>query len=76
MSSMPPRKGSPESFDDGDGFGGGFGGGGFGGGGDFGPPNLPGSWKPVSDDSGGSGARMFIQTGSRMNNLPDDEDPF
>src|SRR5687768_3403845 len=47
-----------------------------GGGGDFGPPNLPGSWKPVSDDSGGSGARMFIQTGSRMNNLPDDEDPF
>src|SRR5687767_4325729 len=47
-----------------------------GGGGDFGPPNLPGSWKPVSDNSGGSGARMFIQTGSRMNNLPDDEDPF
>jgi replicative DNA helicase len=47
-----------------------------GGGGDFGPPNLPGSWKPVSDNSGGGGARMFIQTGSKMNNLPDDEDPF
>src|SRR5687767_6267674 len=47
-----------------------------GGGGDFGPPNLPGSWKPVSDNSGGSGARMFIQTGSKMNSLPDEEDPF
>src|SRR6476646_1499009 len=43
----------------------------------FGPPNLPGSWKPVKDDSGGGGARMFIQTGSRMNSLPEDEDdPF
>ncbi len=42
----------------------------------FGGPNMPGSWKPVQDDSGG-GARMFIQTGSKMNNLPeDDEDPF
>src|SRR6478735_3127710 len=44
-----------------------------GGDGGFGAPNLPGSWKPVSDDSGGAGARMFIQTGSRMNNLPQDE---
>jgi replicative DNA helicase len=26
-------------------------------------------------DSGG-GARMFIQTGSKMNDLPDEEDPF
>jgi replicative DNA helicase len=43
----------------------------------FGPPNLPGSWKPVQDDSGSGGARMFIQTGSRMNSLPEDEDdPF
>jgi len=47
-------------------------------GGGFGGPQLPGSWKPVSDDSGGAGgARMFIQTGSKMNSLPeDDEDPF
>jgi replicative DNA helicase len=43
----------------------------------FGPPNLPGSWKPVSDNSGGGGSRLFIQTGSKMNNQPeDDEDPF
>jgi replicative DNA helicase len=48
------------------------------GGGGFGTPNLPGSWKPVSDDSGGAGSsRLFIQTGSKMNSLPeDDEDPF
>lgn len=49
-----------------------------GGGDNFGGPQLPGSWKPVSDDSGGAGgARMFIQTGSKMNSLPEDEeDPF
>jgi replicative DNA helicase len=42
----------------------------------FGPPNLPGSWKPVSDNGGG-GSRLFIQTGSKMNNQPEDEDdPF
>jgi replicative DNA helicase len=45
------------------------------GGNDFGGPAMPGSWKPVSDNDGG-GARMFIQTGSKMNDLPDDEDPF
>jgi replicative DNA helicase len=46
---------------------GGDGGGGF---------NLPSNFKPVSGlDSGGS-ARMFIQTGSKMNDLGDDEDPF
>jgi replicative DNA helicase len=41
-------------------------------------PGLPGSWKPVSDDSGSAGgSRLFIQTGSRMNNVSDDEDdPF
>jgi len=44
------------------------------GGGDFGP-GLPSNFKPVSDIQGG-GARMFIQTGSKMNDLPDDEDPF
>jgi replicative DNA helicase len=38
-------------------------------------PGLPGSWKPVAG-SEGPGARMFIQTGSKMNDLGDDEDPF
>jgi replicative DNA helicase len=37
--------------------------------------NLPSNFKPVSGNDG-SGARMFIQTGSKMNDLPDDEDPF
>jgi replicative DNA helicase len=45
------------------------------GGDNFGGPTFPGSWKPVSDVDGG-GARMFIQTGSKMNDLQDDEDPF
>lgn len=43
----------------------------------FGGPNMPGAWKPVQDGGGeGGGARMFIQTSSRMNDLQDDEDPF
>jgi replicative DNA helicase len=44
----------------------------------FGGPQLPGSWKPVSDsDGGGGGARMFIQTGSKMNQFNDEDDaPF
>jgi replicative DNA helicase len=41
----------------------------------FGGPTLPGSWKPVAG-ADGSGARMFIQTGSKMNDLQDEEDPF
>ncbi|HEU4471555.1 MAG TPA: replicative DNA helicase [Flavisolibacter sp.] len=45
------------------------------GGNDFGSFNLPSNFKPISDNDGG-GARMFIQTGSRMNDLHDDEDPF
>jgi len=36
---------------------------------------LPSNFKPVSGNDGG-GARMFIQTGSKMNDLPDDDDPF
>jgi replicative DNA helicase len=44
-------------------------------GGDFGP-GLPSNFKPVTGLDEGGGARMFIQTGSRMNDLPDDEDPF
>jgi replicative DNA helicase len=46
------------------------------GGDSFGGPAMPGSWKPVSDIESGGGARMFIQTGSKMNDLNDDEDPF
>lgn len=37
---------------------------------------LPSNFKPVSGNDGNGGARMFIQTGSRMNDLPDEEDPF
>jgi len=40
---------------------------------------LPqGSWKPVPDDTGGD-AKLFFQTGSKMNDLPfsdDEETPF
>ena len=46
-------------------------------GGDFGSIGLPpGSWKPVQNDEGG--AKLYIQAGSKMNDLPmDDEDsPF
>ena len=41
---------------------------------DFGLPNLPtgGSWKPVSDVDG---PKLYIQTGSKMNEFNDDEDP-
>ncbi|MBD0285182.1 MAG: replicative DNA helicase [Flavisolibacter sp.] len=45
-------------------------------GGDNFGPNLPSNWRPVSDADGGGGARMFIQTGSRMNDIPDEDDPF
>jgi replicative DNA helicase len=47
-----------------------------GGGNDFGSFNMPSNFKPVSGNDGNGGARMFIQTGSKMNDLPDDEDPF
>jgi len=46
------------------------------GGGDFGSFNMPSNFKPVSGNDGNGGARMFIQTGSKMNDLPDEEDPF
>ncbi len=36
---------------------------------------LPsGGWRPVED--GGGGEKLYIQTGSKMNDIPDDEDPF
>ncbi len=46
-------------------------------GGGFSPTGLTGNWKPVSDIDSDGGAKVFVQTGSRMNDLPDDEDtPF
>ncbi|HVG17005.1 MAG TPA: replicative DNA helicase [Chitinophagaceae bacterium] len=41
---------------------------------DFSGPSMPGSWKPVTDSEG---PKLYIQTGSKMNNFQDDEDaPF
>ncbi|MBL0232086.1 MAG: replicative DNA helicase [Chitinophagaceae bacterium] len=37
---------------------------------------LPSNWKPVSDIDGDGGARVFLQTGSKMNDLPDEDVPF
>jgi replicative DNA helicase len=42
---------------------------------DFNSLNLQSNFKPVSGNEG-PGARMFIQTGSKMNDLQDDDDPF
>ena len=41
-------------------------------GGNFGAGGLPGNWKPVKDDEG---PKLYIQTGSKMNDIGD-EDPF
>jgi replicative DNA helicase len=41
-------------------------------GGNFGSVGLPGNWKPVTDDEG---PKLYIQTGSKMNDIGD-EDPF
>jgi len=40
------------------------------------PPG--GNWKPVpTDEAGGPGAKLYIQAGSKMNDIPfSDEDPF
>jgi replicative DNA helicase len=41
---------------------------------DFGKmSNMPSNWKPVSD---ADGPRLYIQTGSKMNDLHDEDDPF
>lgn len=40
---------------------------------------LPGGgWRPVEDSGGGGGEKLYIQTGSKMNNIADDDDdqPF
>ncbi|NJO25671.1 MAG: replicative DNA helicase [Bacteroidia bacterium] len=47
---------------------------------EFGGVGIPGGkWKPVPDSDGGDNARLYIQTGSKMNDLPfsdDEETPF
>jgi replicative DNA helicase len=46
---------------------------------DHGGIGMPsgGNWRPVRDDEGGNaGAKLYVQTGSRMNDLPMEEDPF
>ncbi len=45
------------------------------GGGDY-PTGLPSNFKPVAGNDGNGGARMFIQTGSKMNDRTDEDDPF
>jgi replicative DNA helicase len=38
---------------------------------------LPGtSWRPVDASGGAGGEKLYIQTGSKMNDIPDDDDPF
>jgi replicative DNA helicase len=45
--------------------------------GSLGGTGLSGNWKPVSDIDGEGGAKIFIQTGSKMNDMGDmDETPF
>jgi replicative DNA helicase len=45
--------------------------------GSFGGPGMPGNWKPVPDNDADGGAKLYVQTGSKMNDLPDEEDtPF
>ncbi len=48
-------------------------------GGGFGGTGLTGNWKPVSDMDGDGGAKVFLQTGSKMNDsseYDDDDSPF
>jgi replicative DNA helicase len=42
----------------------------------FGGTGLPGNWKPVPEGDGSGGAKLYIQTGSRMNDLSDEDTPF
>ncbi|HWR32859.1 MAG TPA: replicative DNA helicase [Chitinophagaceae bacterium] len=45
--------------------------------GSLGNTGLTGNWKPVSDIDGDGGAKVFIQTGSKMNDMTGDEEtPF
>ncbi|MES2881031.1 MAG: replicative DNA helicase [Bacteroidota bacterium] len=46
------------------------------GGGDNYGTGLPSNFKPVAGNDGNGGARMFIQTGSKMNDRQDEDDPF
>ena len=42
------------------------------------PGGGGGNWKPVSSDDGGGGAKLYVQAGSKMKDLPveDDDAPF
>jgi replicative DNA helicase len=42
--------------------------------GGIGMSGLNSNWKPVSDVDGQGGARVFVQTGSRMNDIDSDDD--
>jgi replicative DNA helicase len=47
------------------------------GGGDFGGAPSGGNFRPVKDDEGGAGAKLYIQKGSKMNDGAfDDDAPF
>ena len=47
------------------------------GGSDFGGPPSGGNFRPVKDDEGGTGAKLYIQKGSKMNDGAfDDDAPF
>lgn len=43
-------------------------------GGGMGVTGLAGNWKPVRDEDGAGGARVFVQTGSKMNELDNELD--
>lgn len=36
----------------------------------------PGGWRPVDDSGNAGGEKLYIQTGSKMNDISDDDDPF
>lgn len=36
----------------------------------------PGGWRPVDESGNAGGEKLYIQTGSKMNDINDDEDPF
>jgi replicative DNA helicase len=46
------------------------------GGGEFPGGGLGSNWKPVRDDDGEGGARVFVQAGSRMNDQSSEEEDF
>lgn len=43
---------------------------------DYSSLGLPSNWKPVPGNDEGGGANLYIQTGSKMNDMKDDDTPF